>query len=425
MNMNKQLAKCVFTNTTLTLKSGPTLNSSDYFLANSFAVYRYALNATQIKTHYNSAQLIPSMQIAEPDQGRMFEVYDTNISTQFKYSYPANKPWINFVNENLYYNENEDALEILQTTTAISKTVIIDEFITLPLGPTMDSSKIEWEGSQGITIESSIDGITYTQCTNNMPIPGYKINSFSSDRILYLRITLSTTDASKYIPKIDNLSITFYNNQLVYSSNSPSYIYRLEGKSGVSNYDISFGDKIYPILSRDDKNGIKVAQNSGFNVITNKLINTIEFFYTPSTLTNSKLLSSLVGTGFVASNYSWVDAGTISKNNVSAIYVNGVNKTSKTTISEVFKSGHLHHVIIVFSSPISDEITFNHSSGGSVPALYQNIALYELQFDSTKSIQHYSLYTGNSISVLNDSSLTLTENSVEYYNNDWIVVQNS
>lgn len=423
--INKTISSFTFTNTSLSLKSGPTLSANDYFLVNSFAIYRYALNATQIESHYNAAQIIPSIQIAAPDQGKIFEIYDTNIATQFKYSYPANKPWVNFLNEDLYYNENEDALEILQTTTSTSKTVIIDEFITIPLGPDMDSSKIEWDGNNGITVETSLDGTTYTECINNMPIPGYKLDSFSSDRILYLRITMTTADASKYLPRLDSLSITFYNNQLVYSSNSPSYIYTLEGEANVSNYDIAFGNKIYPILSRDDRNGIKMAQDSGFNIMTNKLIKTIEFFYTPDALTDSKLVSSLADTTYFASNYSWRNTGTISKTNISAIYVNGLNKTSKTAVSDVFKAKELHHVVIVFSDPISDEIRFNHSLYGSVPALYQNITLYETQFDSTKAVQHYNLYTGDSATVLNDSSLTMTENAVEYYNNDWLVVQNS
>jgi hypothetical protein len=423
--INKSISDFAFTNTSVSLNSGPTLNANDSFLINSFAIYRYALNPTQIETHYNSAQLLPSIQIAEPDQGRMFEIYDTNITTQFKYSYPANKPWINFVNQDLYYNESDDALEILQTSTATSKTVILDDFITIPLGPDMDSSKIEWDGTNGITVQTSLDNITYTSCTNGMPIPGYKLNSFSANRILYLKITLQTTDASKFIPKLDNFSITFYNNQLVYSSNSPDRIYTLEGESGVSNYDISFGNKIYPVLSRDDRNGIKMAQNSGFNLMTNKLIRTIEFFYTPSALTDSKLISSSAGTSYFASNYSWITAGTISKTNISAIYVNGLNKSSKTLISDVFKTGELHHVVLVFTNPISDKITFNHSASGSVPALYQNITLYEAQFDSTKAVQHYDLYTKDSATLLSDSLFSMTENSFQYYNNDWLVVQNS
>jgi hypothetical protein len=199
----------------------------------------------------------------------------------------------------------------------------------------------------------------------------------------------------------------------------------LEGEANVSNYDIAFGNKVYPILSRDDRNGIKMAQDSGFNIMTNKLIKTIEFFYTPDALTDSKLVSSLADTTYYASNYSWRNTGTVSKTNISAIYVNGINKTSQTAISNVFNVGELCHVVLVFSDPISDEIRFNHSLYGSVPALYQNITLYEAQFDSTKAAQHYNLYTGAATTILDDSSLTMTENSVEYYNNDWLVVQNS
>ncbi len=306
--------------------------------------------------------------------------------------------------------------------TGVAKTVVLEDFITIPSGPTIDSSIIEWYGDNGITIETSVDGVTYQSCVNGRSIPQYKLGSFHASRNLYLKITMSTTDDSKYLPRLDSISIRFYNDQKMYAQNSTSYFTTLEGQSGVTAPEVNLSNNNYPILSRDKRNGLKVVQDSGFDIVTDRLTQTIEFFYTPYALTNSGLISSSAGTGYYASNYSWA-SGTISKTNISAIYVNGVNKTSQTNVANVFTQGELHYVVIVFTTPISDAIKFNYLASGAVPALYQNIILYETAFDSTDAQLHYDLYMGTSPTVLDDSSFTVTENSVTAYNNDWLVYQ--
>jgi hypothetical protein len=209
--------------------------------------------------------------------------------------------------------------------------------------------------------------------------------------------------------------MSFYNDQALFSSTSADYI------TGLNNIAIS--SKKYPILSRDARNGIRVLSGSGFYANTTEAISTIEFFYTPSALTNSALVSTVSGDG-AASNYSWVTAGSISKTNIAAIYVNGVDKTSQTSISNVFTAGEIYHVVIVYTSAVSDAIKFNHSSAGAVSALYQNIALYPTAFNSTKVIEHYDLYMEKSAAIADDSSITVTEDGPQYYSNDWVVIQN-
>jgi hypothetical protein len=200
----------------------------------------------------------------------------------------------------------------------------------------------------------------------------------------------------------------------LFASNSADYISALDTTS------YTLGSKIYPILSRDSRNGVKTFDNSGFVINTEALIYTIEFFYTPSSLSNSGLISSAIP----VSNYSWITAGTISNTSVSAIYINGINKTSQTNISNVLTTGEMHHVVIVYSSPRTGVLKFNSSTLGSTSATYQNIALYPTAFDSTKVSEHYALYTQRSISVADDSSITLTEDGTSVYNNDWLVIQN-
>jgi hypothetical protein len=405
----------------LTLNVGPTLSASDSFIVDAPAVYRHALPISKIFNHYSEIQPIPAHQIAFPDQGRIFESYDNNISTSYSYSYPGNKPWNYFKTDGTYYNAEEQYISITQTDTADPASVQIDDFISIPSGIGANSSKIEWDYSNGISVSVSIDGVSYTPCINGGEIPGFTRSSFSLETGIHIRITLSTSDSSKYIPRLYTLSLNFYKDQTLFASNSSDYISALETNS------YTLGNKVYPILSRDSRNGVKVFDGSGFIVNTQKQTYAIEFFYTPSALSNSGLVSSISGSGS-ASNYSWVTNGTISKTNISSIYVNGINKTSETSISNVFTPGETYHVVILYTSGVSGSLRFNSSDAGSVAALYQNIALYPLgfpvMFDSAKASEHYALYTQRSISVADDSSVTLTESGTSVYNNDWLVIQN-
>jgi hypothetical protein len=415
-----------FSNTEIALKSGPTTDPEDSFLVNSVAVYRYSLSQSQIKNHYDQNIGLTPIQIVDPDNGELFELYDDNISTKFIYSYPGDKSWNYFITDDLYYNEAEQSLSIKKATG--SKSVVITDYISLPYSAVLDSSKIEWEGTSGILVEASVDGTTYETCENGQTIPQFTLASFDDNKQIYLKITLSTPDSSKYLPKISTLQIKFYNNQIAYASNSASYISTLEGAAGVSIYDITIGNNKYPILSRNARNGIRTVQDSGFYINTTSSVYTLEFFYTPYALTDSGLVSTVSTGSYSASNYSWRNTGTISKTNISAIYVNDVDKTSETNISNVFKLAQIHHVVIVFTSPVSGQLKFDYSLYGSVPGLFQNIAIYPDEFTALKTTQHYHLYIYGSTSTVSDDnspSITLTENYVNYYDNDWIVVQNS
>lgn len=421
----KSLSGFTFTNTTLSLASGPTLNAGDYFLINSVGIYRYALSGSQIQNHYLQALGLSPIQIVDPDSGEIFDIYDDNISTQFIYSYPGNKSWEHFITDDLYYNDYEQSLSIKKSTG--SKTVVLTDYISLLYAAVLDSSKIEWDGTSGVTVEVSVDGSTYQECQSGQSIPQFKISSFDTNKQIYLKITLTTTDSSKYLPKISTLQIKFYNNQIAYASNSSSYISSLEGVAGVSVYDMTIGNNKYPILSRNARNGIRTITNSGFYLNTTSSVKTVEFFYTPYALTDSKLISTASSGSYSASSLSWVTAGTISKTNIQAIYINGINKSSETSVSNLFKVGQLHHVVIVFTSAVGQQLKFNNPASGAVAGLFQNIAIYTDAFTLTQASNHYDLYRYGSISTITDQgspSITVTENSVNYYDNDWIVVQN-
>ena len=417
LNGNLVVSKTItgnpFQNTEVLLKSGPTQNGGDEFLIDNPAVYRYALSEKQIKDHYLSNENTVPIQIAYPDNGEIFNIYDNGMRTSFTYNYPKDKSWQYFLTEDLTLNRSEDYIEISRTESAATKEVVIEDTISMPSGIPMDSSKIQWEGTSGVSVYTSLDGVSYEQCENGYSIPQYTSSEFNEQRFFYLRIVISSADSSKYIPKLYSLSINFYSELIMYAKNGGSYI------SKINNLEYNLGKEVYPVLSMNKLNGIVVPNNSGFKIALPYDVNSIEFFYTPGSLLKVTLVKS------DTTEFSWADSGSISKSNISKIYVNGEDKTSESNISNVLNSGYLNHIIIVFEDPISDEAIFNDNGSGSQQGLYQHITLYKDAIDQNKASNHYNLYTGRSEYTSTASAMSMTEDSAKVYNNDWVVIQNS
>lgn len=420
---SKPLTNYKFTHETVTLKLGPTNSSSDSFIADAPAVYRYALGPDKIQEHYSYNGTTSPLQVSYPENGTLFEIYDDSVSKQFNFAYPANRPWEYFLTEDLVYNGEEKYLEMKKTASTGSKSVVITDAIAIPAGFVLDSSKIEWNGDNGVSVRASIDEDTWETCTNGRSIPQFKLGAFSSERILYLEITLTSSDTTKYLPRLYSLLVCFYKDQVLYSPSNADYIYTIEDISGATSKEITMGRVNYPILSRHKLNGLRTGVASGFRINTIESTRTVEFFLTLSALTGNCLLFSGADGDYVASKYSWGNTGTIDKTNISAIYVNGVDKISATNISNVFTTDELYHVVIVTSGNIVGPFRFNYLSSGGPSCLYQYITYYPDAFDSTKVLAHYDMHTGRAAAVADDSSMTLTESSVEFYNNDWVVLQ--
>jgi hypothetical protein len=408
----KQILDNPFTNNNILLKSGPTQDIEDIFLADDFAAYRYSLSSSQILDHYqDKGYTIPS-QIVNPDNGELFEFYDNSLKTSFKYSYPLDKSWENFLTNDLYYDEIEEYIQIAKTETALEKEVVFTDLISIPSGINMDSSKIEWYGNNGIKVESSLDDISYVECKNGEALPQYTYSDFNEQRFLYIRVTLSSVDASRYLPKLYNLSIYFYNTQSMFSQNGSSYI------SKIDECDYYLGLNKYLIMHKDSRNGILVPENSGFYINLSRAYKSIEFFYTPDTISKSGLIKS------DNTEYSWNQNGSINKTNIDSIFVNGQEVTSETSISDIFTENNLHHVVINFTEADDSIFTINYKASGSVRSLYQYVSFYGNNLNYNQIIEHYNLYTSKSSYQSSGATISMSENSVSLYNNDWLVIQN-
>lgn len=410
---SKSVGDYKFGNTTLDLQIGPTAESGDEFTVDAPAVYRYGLSDKTIVRHYVNANVTsPAIQVVYPDEGVLYSGSDANMKPSFDYSYPVNKPWTAWLDDNTYYDLIEKHIAFYETETSESKTFVIEDFITIPSELNLITSKVEWRNDIGITVESSIDGVTYDYCINGQPIPQYTKDSFDASRQLYIRITMSTSDASKYLPTLSFFCIAFYSNKDMFADNY--------GDKITSDTEYYLGSLNYPILSRNYTNGIRAKSGAGFDVNTLSSIKSVEMFFTPLTLASNTL--------FYASDPSvtrmaWNGSGVVSKANIDKVYVNNIDVTNQTNISSYLVPEEPHHVVIVFTDPVTGALQLNYETSGGPSNLYKNIATYEKELTTDIVETHYELYTGRAVSSVTEPAIDMTESDIISYNNDWIVLQ--
>jgi hypothetical protein len=407
-----------FASSTFLPKIGPTENITDSFIIDAPAVYRYALPQEKIRSHFDLFNGISPIQIVGPDGGILFSLSDKSIKKTFSYSYPYNKKWNQFQSDGLYYEDTEDYITV---NTDLNEVIIYDIF-SIPSAISLMSSKVEWSGTKGVSVAIGTDGINYSTCVNGDAIPGYLYgsNSFSSDRVIYVKITLNSSDISKFLPKLYSLSFNFYSSKTLFADNHGEDIEPEESNLSLWDYDLSSDD--YPILLRNKNNGIR-PYGSGFPLNTLMNVRTIEMFFTPIALSANYLLYNS------SAQYSWNASGVVSKAGISSIYVNGVDRTSATNVNSFMSPDEIYHIVIVLSAAATSQIWFNVKVTGGTWSnsgprnLYKNIAIYPTAFTSNTAISHYGLYTQRPATLSEDTSMSITENTYEVHDYDWIVVK--
>ena len=425
-----------FINTQLNLSVGPTQSALDSFIVDAPAVYRYSLSIGDIARHYLYSKPIDYEQVAIPDEGTMFDISDKNIFKPFSYILPQNNDFEIAVNSDTYYDKLNNCLSFIQTDTPESKTFVMQNYFLVPTTTGLNSSKVEWYGDNGISIETSLTGTagSWVACTNGQSVPQYKTGSvnFSESGLLHFKITITSADTSKILPLLKYVGFYFYTNKEFVSNNSGMSIRSkqpLGGDIDLTTWEYNLGTDNYPILSRHVENGI-IPSEAGFYINTIREIRTVEMFFTPKNLNKNCLLYSEYNSNIIS--YLWSNSGAITKSNISAIYVNGVNRTSATNISSFLQQDEICHVVLCLNQPISGDIWFNVKvannlwTNGGGKNLYKNITLYPTQFSAQNAQNHYYLYTDRASIVALDSqnnSIALTEESVEAYDNDWIVIK--
>jgi hypothetical protein len=408
----KSITGFKFTNETLALSIGPC-TASDYFIVDAPAIYREALSSEIIRSHFIAGTFhVNPIQFIRTDGGKLFGLNDEFLK-------PVQRYVLNnlntYTNDDVYFDKANQALTFYKTDTVTAKSVEINDIINIPVDLGATTSKAYWKADKGVTVQSSTDGITYTECENGKALPNYNKSAVATSNVIFLKITMSTTDASKYLPKLSSVKVDFYKSIDTYSENSGYY--------ATSTSDYSLGSFNYPPLLRHKNNGLQTKTGAGFNIPVKDSVSTIEMFFTPSDLTANTLFDVASDGAYTASRYSWTTGGTITKTNISKIYVNGVDRTSQTNISNVLLADNLHHIVLVLTQPASGILKFNYSGAGGPSSLYKNIAIYNYAMSETLALDHYTSYIARPNAYVSDTSFTLTDSAPRVYNSDWVVIQ--
>jgi hypothetical protein len=407
-----------FTNLSFDPQTGPS-DGTNNFIVDCPAFYKYVLTAKQIYNHYLSGiNELDHSQIVYPDGGRMFSLNSSKIRSQLRYSYPQTKPWSKLANSNVKISSDGSYITFAKTSTAATASFTFTEEYFIPSYLNIKSSQISWDDDvDNISVQASIDGFIWQNCSNNFPLPYFNKNDNTASSLLYIKVTMASSDTSKDIPRLSNLSIDFYQNKDFYGDNSGEVI--------SSTYDYSLGRYNYTTLSCNEYNGLRMYNGHGFDLSLSNPVRTIEMIFAPDDSATGYQANVLFSSP--SASYKWSNTGAITKSGISNVFVNGVDCTSSTNISDFLTPGAQFHIIIVASANISSGLKFNQSQDGQaygMANLYNNIAVYSTAFNLTQANAHYLLYAGTSPTITtSDSQFTVSE-SVTGNNNTGYIVNN-
>ena len=387
-----------FSNETATFQSGP---STGRLVIDCVGFYRYALSGTQILSHYNEGtQEVNISQIVAADNGYLFSMNTESIRPKFIYSYPTSKTWSEVATGGISISDDNSYIYIPETTTAAAATFTFTDYFIVPNYLNINTSQIHWSNDvNGILVEASIDNITWRTCKNGSPLPYINKNDNQFSQIVYLKITLSSADTTKYLPILRSLEIAFYTDKNFYSDNSGYYV--------SSAYDYSLPKFNSKTLSYNNNNGLTMYNGHGFSLNSIPAVSCIELIYTPQY--NENVLFS-----GATKKYEWNSAGTVTKTGISSIYVNGINRTAETNVWNFLVVDTPHHIVINLTSS-DTSIKFNQNQNDTKSGLghmYNNVAVYESALSTNTIANHYLLYTGNTVNQINDTSFSLLESAL-------------
>jgi len=386
-----------FSNETVSFKTG---SSTGRFVVDCVGFYRYALSGPQILNHYSEGtQEVNISQIVAADNGYLFSMNTESIRPKFIYSYPSSKPWSEVATGGISISDDNSFIYIPKTETSGAASFTFTDYFIVPNYLGINTSQIHWNNDvNGILVEASIDNITWRTCKNGSPLPYINKNDNQFSDVVYLRITLSSADTSKYLPILRSLEVAFYTGKEFYSDNSGYYV--------SSAYDYSLPKVNSKTLSYNKNNGLTMYNGHGFSLNSIPAVSCIELIYTPQY--NENVLFS-----GATKKYEWNSAGTVTKTGISSIYVNGIDRTADTNVWNFLVIDTPHHIVINLTSS-DTSIKFNQNQNDTKSGLghmYNNVAIYETALSVNRILNHYQLYTGNTVNQINDTSFSILESS--------------
>lgn len=395
-----------FADTTTNLKTSTTST----IVMDTPAVYNFAIDSATINRHYYSGINYPEIiNLSLNNGGKYYEFCDDKASVYENISFGDSDSWslglfdgLAEVNSRLVNLYDEVSETWLGGTWTYQFSVDSD----LGAGITLNGSRISWDSLETITVETSLDGTTWSPVANLDSIVGTQ--SLSSGFAISVRITLPTTSDQTYV---DNLKIVFYTNKNVIGSDESLLA------TFINPLTITLSDRNIEPASFNDNLGVILPANNGFSIPADTdfdAYNAVEMTVKFATSTVSKTVLS-VGSASITTNGSgqWVFTG------LSALYIDGVAVTSPATVS----AGMWHHVLAVFSGTTSQVYVGNSAaSTAGYPMRVGYLALYTNDITPTMAEAIYDTWVGTAaIRVTEPAIGNVSESGYKAYTFDWSI----
>jgi hypothetical protein len=366
------------------------------------AVYNYAIDYVRIQRHYLTGISYPEViNLSLNNGGKYYVISDDAASIYDTLDFGGSDDWslgltsgnVSSVNNKLINLYDETAAEWLTGTWAYQWSVDADT----GTGITLNGSRITWYSTDTITVETSIDNVTWTPVTNGSSIVGTQ--SLSSGYGISIRITIPTTVDAQCV--VDSLKIVFYQSKSVKGSDESLLA------SFVAPLTVTLSDYPYSPASFNDNAGVLLPASNGISIPADTDFDNysaVEMTVKFDTSTVSKTVLQ-IGSASITSNGSgqWVSTG------LTALYIDGVSVASPFTIDTV----KWHHVLVVFPGTTSNVYVGNSSAGtAGYPMRVGYLAIYSETIDAATALAIYDTWIGMSaVQVADEHTTNITEHS--------------
>ena len=353
-----------FQNLNTNFQTGPS-STTDSFIIDCVAFYRYALSLNQINNHYVAGNYeVDYGQVVYPENGVLFSLNSSKLNVIKKYNYPYTKKWTELLSGDGILSADQSYITFKQTAeTAQAEFSFIEEMF---VPDNITGSFLSYSPNiENIIVEISQNGISnWIPCKNYSSLPLFNKETYDGESRIFIKTTMTSEDTSFDLPKLKNLYVDFYSDTNYYADNSGDFI--------SSTFDYNMSQYNERLLSQNRYNGLQMNNGGGFDANINSKVRTIELIYTPGKEENILFKSQ-------NSLFKWNQLGAITKNGISGIYVNGIDVTNETNVFNYFSPDIPHYVAITLLEDIETVIQFNYDGVSyGLGSTFSNLSLIHI-----------------------------------------------
>jgi hypothetical protein len=368
---------------------GSSTTSATQMKVSDAAVYNLALAPDDMVDHYDAANsaLFPK-DVAISTKGNFYGLDDTNATAYITYEEKGTAALFKGVLSNVV--AQDDKLTLFAAGTGTKNVIPID---LDGLASTIAGSRIDWEASaSGVLVETSLDGSAWSTATNHSTITGLVSGTNTANKLLYVRITLTSADLIATPVVFNRLKIVVYSSKNVAAtrSNVPAII--------TSPDNATLAELPYRPIDSRQKAGGRLARPAYLTIPAQPdSVLALGFWYKRDTAySNGGTFWEYIFDARLTTSgpYMGITPGSTIGSGGGTFYINGVSKTP--AIGD-FPLGAWVHVFVVPTVPLTAAIEFNanYTLNEIGNNSFDSITLYYVAPGASSISKYYNMMIGN------------------------------